>query len=198
MTNTRRKHTVICFSKWLARQRKRQNAQSNIQACKKRYFQCIGKSREALKKEPSVSAGIIELARNQFKEKATSIRKTDYQTIEHSIRDARKNKNHTDAWFPWRWIGKFLIFVALSSSVAVGGGGRHHGSSVEEILFSGDGDYDNFHEFMVVRERSDKKPMFHFALTLERDMKVNLNRQSDEKGFHIFESTEKKYFEIVQ
>ena len=46
--------------------------------------------REALKKEPSVSAGIIDLARRNFKEKATSIRKTDYQTIEHSIRDARK------------------------------------------------------------------------------------------------------------
>ena len=46
--------------------------------------------REARKKEPSVSAGIIDLARRNFKEKATSIRKTDYQTIEHSIRDARK------------------------------------------------------------------------------------------------------------
>ena len=47
--------------------------------------------REALKKsDREISQGIIELARRQFKEKAKTIRKTDYQTIEHSIRDARK------------------------------------------------------------------------------------------------------------
>ena len=47
--------------------------------------------REALKKEdPAVSQGIIDVARRQFKDKSKEIRKTDYQTIEHSIRDARK------------------------------------------------------------------------------------------------------------
>ena len=60
---------------------------SGLQKVLSVYRQII---REALKKEPSVSAGIIDLARRNFKEKATSIRKTDYQTIEHSIRDARK------------------------------------------------------------------------------------------------------------
>ncbi len=47
--------------------------------------------REAAKKEdPVVRQGIIDLARKQFKDKSKNIRKTDYQTIEHSIRDARK------------------------------------------------------------------------------------------------------------
>ena len=54
-------------------------------------------------------------------------------------------------------------------------------TSVEESLFSVDDGHNNFHKFLVVRKRPEKKNSFHFALTLAPDMNINLNRQSDEK-----------------
>ena len=67
------------------------------------------------------------------------------------------------------------------SSVALEYNGSQGKTSVEESLLSVDDGYNNFHKFLVVRERPEKKTSFHFALTLAPDMNINLNRQSDEK-----------------
>ena len=93
-----------------------------------------------------------------------------------------KNKNYTDAWFSVVLDRESLISVAIMSSVSleyIGSQGKT--TSVEESLFSVDDGYNNFHKFLVVRERPEKKNFFHFALTLAPDMNINLNRQSDEK-----------------
>ena len=38
-----KRDTGVCFNKWLAQRRKQQNIRSNIQACKRKYCQYIGK-----------------------------------------------------------------------------------------------------------------------------------------------------------
>ena len=86
-----KRDTGVCFNKMASAATKAAKHTVKHSGLQKEVLSLnIGKYKEALKKEPSVSAGIIDLARRNFKEKATSIRKTDYQTIEHSIRDARK------------------------------------------------------------------------------------------------------------
>ena len=79
------------------------------------------------------------------------------------------------------------------SSVSLEYIGSQGRTSVEESLFSGDDGYNNFHKFLVVRERPEKKNFFHFAITLAPDMNINLNRQSDEK-VSTFLSRLKKVF----
>ena len=50
------------------------------------------------------------------------------------------------------------------SSVSLEYNGSQGRTSVEESLFSGDDGYNNFHKFLVVRERPEKKTFFTLLL----------------------------------